>query len=86
MRGIARAWGNGGGDEAADAPRALFDLLGKSGAAEGLKQLGLPEAALDEATDRIMTDRYFNLRDYDRDAIRAVLQDAREGRPPVSAG
>ncbi|MFT5485677.1 MAG: maleylacetate reductase [Paracoccaceae bacterium] len=85
MRGIARALGNGGGDEAADAPRALFDLLGKSGAAEGLKQLGLPESALDEATDRIMTDRYFNLRAYDRDAIRAVLQDAWEGRPPASA-
>ena len=81
MRGIARAFGN----EDADAPRALFDLLGKSGAVEGLKQLGLPESALDEATDRIMIDRYFNLRDYDRDAIRALLQDAWEGRPPVSA-
>lgn len=78
MKGIARAFG----DEAADAPRALFDLLGKSGAAEGLKQLGLPEAALDEAADRIMIDRYFNLRDYDRSAIRAALQDAWEGKPP----
>ncbi|CAN0247843.1 unnamed protein product, partial [Discosporangium mesarthrocarpum] len=78
MRGIARAFG----DEAADAPRALFDLLGKSGAAEGLKDLGLAESALDEAADRIMTDRYFNLRDYDRSAIRAALQDAWEGRPP----
>jgi len=78
MRGIARAFG----DEDADSPRALFDLLGKSGAAEGLKDLGLPEAALDEAADRIMTDRYFNLRDYDRAAIRTLLQDAWEGRPP----
>ena len=78
MNGIARAFG----DENADAPRALFDLLGKSGAAEGLKQLGLPEAALDEAVERIMTDRYFNLRDYDREAIRTLLQDAWEGRPP----
>lgn len=85
MRGIARAIGNGGDDEAADAPRALFDLLGKSGAAEGLKQLGLPEAALDEAADRIMIDRYFNLRDYDRSAIRAALQDAWEGKPPSGA-
>ena len=81
MRGIARAFG----DENADAPSALFDLLGKSGAAEGLKQLGLAESALDEAADRIMIDRYFNLRDYDRTAIRAALQAAWEGRPPVSA-
>lgn len=80
MRGIARAFG----DETADAPRALFDLLGKSRAAEGLKQLGLPEAALDEAADRIMIDRYFNLRAYDRTAIRTLLQDAWEGRPPAS--
>lgn len=79
MKGIARAFG----DETADAPRALFDLLGKSGAAEGLKDLGLAESALDEATDRIMTDRYFNLRAYDRTAIRAALQDAWEGRPPA---
>ena len=78
MKGIARAFG----DENADAPRALFDLLGKSGAAEGLKQLGLPEAALDEAVERIMTDRYFNLREYDRAAIRTLLQDAWEGRLP----
>ena len=65
-----------------DAPRALFDLLGKSGAAPGLKNLGLPESALDEAADRIMIDRYFNLRDYDKGAIRALLQDAWEGRAP----
>ena len=78
MRGIARAFG----DESADAPRALFDLLGKSGAADGLKQLGLPESALDEAADRIMIDRYFNLRDYARAAIRTLLQDAWEGNPP----
>ena len=31
---------------------------------------------------RIMIDRYFNLRDYDRGAIRALLQDAWEGRAP----
>lgn len=78
MAGIGRAF-----DVAPqDAPRALFDLLGKSGAATGLRDLGLPEDALDEAADRIMTDRYYNLRDYDRRAIRALLQDAWEGRPP----
>ena len=76
---------NCSGDENADAPSALFDLLGNSGAAKGLKQLGLAESALDEAADRIMIDRYFNLRDYDRTAIRAALQAAWEGRPPVSA-
>jgi maleylacetate reductase len=82
MRGIARAFGS----EDADAPRALFDLLGKSGATEGLKDLGLAESALDEAADRIMIDRYFNLRAYDRGAIRASLQDAWEGRPPAAVG
>ena len=78
MAGIGRAF-----DVAPeDAPRALFDLLGKSGAVPALKDLGLPGSALDEAADRIMIDRYFNLRDYDRDAIRALLQDAWEGCPP----
>ena len=78
MRGIARAFG----EEDGDAPRALFDLLGKSGAVSALQDLGMPESALDAATDRIMVDRYFNLRDYDRDAIRVLLQDAWEGNPP----
>lgn len=78
MAGIGRAFGVA----PEDAPNALFDLLGKSGAVESLRGLGLPESALDEAADRIMIDRYFNLRDYDRDAIRALLQDAWEGRPP----
>ena len=78
MAGIARALDV----DPRDAPRALFELLGKSGAAEGLKDLGLPESDLDEAADRIMIDRYFNLRDYDRHAIRELLQDAWEGRPP----
>ena len=35
-----------------------------------------------EAVNRIMTDRYFNLREYDRGAIRALLDDAWHGRPP----
>ncbi|MEE2720951.1 MAG: maleylacetate reductase [Pseudomonadota bacterium] len=78
MAGIGRAFGVA----PEDAPRALFDLLGKSGAVPALKDLGLPESALDEAADRIMIDRYFNPRDYDRDAIRALLQDAWEGCPP----
>ena len=78
MAGIGRAFNV----SPEDAPQALFDLLGKSGAAEGLRDLGLSEDVLEDATDRIMTDRYFNLRDYDRSAIRALLQDAWEGRPP----
>ena len=78
MRGIARAFG----DEDMDAPLALFELLSKSGALSGLKDLGLSESVLDEAADRIMIDRYFNLRDYDRTAIRTLLQDAWEGHPP----
>lgn len=78
MRGIARAFDV----PDSDAPQALFDLLGKSGAVSALQDLGMAEAALDDAADRIMVDQYFNLRDYDRDAIRLLLQDAWEGNPP----
>ena len=78
MRRIARALG------ASDAPDALFRLLERSGAATGLKDLGLPYRALDEAADKAMIDRYFNRRTYERGAIRDLLEDAWRGRPPAA--
>lgn len=78
MRRIARALG------ASDAPNALFRLLERSGAATGLKDLGLPYRALDDAADKAMIDRYFNRRAYERGAIRDLLEDAWRGRPPAA--
>ena len=78
MRRIARALGG------ADPSDALFRLLERSGAATSLKDLGLPCLTLDEVADKIMIDRYFNRRTYERDAIRALLDDAWHGRPPAA--
>lgn len=80
MQGIARAFG----DETADGPAELFDLLGRCKAVTGLKELGLSHDVLDEAADRIMIDQYPNLRSYDRDVIRQLLENAWEGRPPAN--
>lgn len=78
MRRIARAL------RASNAPEALFRLLERSGAATGLKDLGLPYRALDEAADKAMVDRYFSRRTYERGAIRDLLEDAWRGRPPAA--
>ena len=78
MLRIARALGN----EAKNAPQALYELLSESGAPSSLRELGMQEKDLEEASNRIMTDRYFNIREYEQDAIRILLQDAWEGKAP----
>jgi alcohol dehydrogenase class IV len=78
MRRIARAFGNENGDAAA----ALFDLLQRSGAPTALRDVGMRRENLDRAAGLIMTDPYYNPRPYEREAIRALLDDAWAGRPP----
>ena len=79
IRNLARALGN----EDRDAAELLYELLRRSKAPTGLRELGLAADVLDEAADQVMVDRYFNLRPYDRQAIRELLQRAWEGVPPL---
>jgi maleylacetate reductase len=79
MRAIARALGDG----AADAPGALFDLFARIGAPVALRDLGLAQGALDGVADQVATDAYYsNPRPIERQAIRALLDDAWHGRRP----
>jgi maleylacetate reductase len=71
-----------GGTEAADAGGLLFELNRKLGIAAALAELGLPESGLDEAADLACQNPYANPQPVEREAIRRLLQDAWEGRPP----
>ena len=66
------------------APQALFDLAKNAGAPTSLRELGMPEAALDRAADIAAADPYTNPRPIERDGIRALLDDAWHGRRPAA--
>jgi maleylacetate reductase len=61
---------------------ALFDFAASLGAPTKLKDFGLSEADLDRAADIAVKNPYWNPRPFDRASIRALLQDAWEGRRP----
>jgi maleylacetate reductase len=79
LRRVARALG---GSDAAEAGPLLFALNARLGIAPALADLGMPEAGLDEAADLACRNPYVNPRPIERDAIRALLQHAWEGRAP----
>ncbi|WGY70318.1 maleylacetate reductase [Burkholderia cepacia] len=79
LRRVARALG---GNDAADAGPLLFRLNEQLGIAPALADIGMPEAGLDEAADLACRNPYANPRPIERAAIRALLQDAWEGRAP----
>jgi len=60
----------------------LHDFAASIGAPMALKSLGLTEADLDRAAAIATQNPYWNPRPVDRDAIRALLQDAWEGTRP----
>ena len=80
MARIARALGVAG---ASEAPRALFDLAARHGAPTSLAAIGMPEAGLDRAADLAAANPYPNPRPLERAALRALLQRAFEGAPPL---
>ena len=79
LRRVARALG---GSDAAEAGPLLFALNARLGIAPALADLGMPEAGLDEAADLACRNPYVNPRPIEREAIRALLQRAWEGRAP----
>ena len=78
MSRVARALG------AKDAPGALFDLATGLGAEMRLQAFGLGEADLERAADLAVQEPYYNPRPVTREGVRALLQDAFEGRRPAA--
>jgi alcohol dehydrogenase class IV len=76
MARVARALG------AANAAQGVFDLNVAIGAPTALRDIGMPEDGLDRAADLAVANPYWNPRPLDRDAIRALLDDAWRGRRP----
>jgi maleylacetate reductase len=64
--------------------QAIYDLARKIGAPIALKALGLEASALDEAAGLATENPYWNPRSFDKGEIRALLQDAYDGRRPDS--
>jgi len=60
----------------------LYDLAASLGAPTSLAALGMKEVDLDQAADIAVQNPYYNPRPITRDGIRALLQDAFEGRRP----
>jgi alcohol dehydrogenase class IV len=73
---VARALGT------TSAAQGLFDLADSLGAPVALCEIGMKEADLDRAADIASQNPYYNPRPVTRDGIRALLQDAFEGRRP----
>lgn len=67
---------------ATDAAQGLFDLIVKIGAPTSLKQIGMPADGLDRAATLATQNQYPNPRPIEYGPIRALLQDAYEGRRP----
>jgi maleylacetate reductase len=76
MERIRRALGG------ASAAQAVYDLAKVNGAPVALKDIGMKADDLDKACDIAMSNQYPNPRPLERGAIRALLQDALEGRRP----
>jgi maleylacetate reductase len=78
-RTIARALGGN------DAATALFDLARAINAPRSLRELGMPEAGVEQAADLAVKNPYWNPRPLDRGAIRDLIARAWAGDPPLSA-
>ena len=69
---------------ASNAAQGLFDLAKSLGAPTALKEIGMQEAGLDRAAELATLSPYWNPRPLDRAGIRALLDDAFNGRRPQS--
>lgn len=69
---------------APSAARGLFDLASSLGAPVSLRAIGMKESDLDKAADIASQNPYWNPRSVTREGIRALLQDAFDGRRPMA--
>jgi maleylacetate reductase len=68
---------------ASSAAQGLYDLAGRVGARRALRDLGMPEGGIDQATDLAMANAYWNPRPLVRAAIRDLIARAWAGQPPA---
>jgi maleylacetate reductase len=61
----------------------LWDFASQIGSPQALKDLGLSETDLDRAAEIATENPYWNPRPIDRQSIRALLQDAWQGKRPA---
>ncbi len=78
MAKVARALG------AQSAAQGLYDLAGRIGAKRALRDLGMPESAIDGATDLAMANPYWNPRPLERAGIRDLIARAWAGKAPAA--
>lgn len=62
--------------------QALYELAGRLGAPRALKDLGMPESGIGQATELALANPYWNPRPLERDAVRACIAAAWAGDPP----
>jgi len=78
MQRVARALG------VSDAATGLHDLASGLGAKMALRDLGMPEAGIDQAADLALQNQYFNPRPLEKQAVRALIRDAWAGIRPAA--
>jgi maleylacetate reductase len=65
-----------------DGPRGLFELSQTVGAPRSLREIGMPERGIDEATDLALSNPYWNPRPLERQGIRTLIARAWAGEEP----
>ncbi|HSW22451.1 MAG TPA: maleylacetate reductase [Burkholderiaceae bacterium] len=78
MRRVARALGDAAGDPAA----LLHALIASTGVPIALKDIGMPKASLEDVVHQATANPYANPAPLRADALRRLLRNAYEGRPP----
>ncbi|HSV44721.1 MAG TPA: maleylacetate reductase [Ramlibacter sp.] len=78
MRRVASALG----DEAQDPAQRLHALIAETGVPVALKDIGMPEAGLEEVVLQATGNPYYNPAPLRADALRRLLRNAYEGLPP----
>ena len=61
---------------------ALFDLARRVAAPAALRDLGMPEAGVEQAVDEVLRNPYWNPRPLERSALAALLKRAWAGERP----
>jgi maleylacetate reductase len=82
MSRISRALGSDAAGKSA--AQGLYDLAKSLGAPVALQAIGMKAEGLDKAADLAVQNPYYNPRPVTRDGIRALLEDAFEGRRPAN--
>ena len=68
--------------QAQDLGEGLFQFAQNLGAPTSLRELGMPEDGIDQATDQAMANPYWNPRQLETEEIRQLISDAFHGIPP----